>query len=80
MGDDEIMESHNHYSPHGIEANTLFICEECLIKDKKIKSLNNQIKRMRSWKNCAHEVDSDGCDKAGNLDGSCPCDKWELMK
>ena len=39
-----------------------------------------QIKRMRSWKNCAHEVDSDGCDKAGNLDGSCPCDKWEMMK
>ena len=42
--------------------------------------LKEQIKRMRFWKNCTYEVDSDGCNKAGDLDGACPCDKWELMK
>ena len=49
-------------------------------QQKKIDQLKAQIQKMRSWKNCTHEVDSDGCEQAGNLDGSCPCDKWEMMK
>ena len=49
-------------------------------RDKEIGQLKAQIQKMRYWKNCTHEVDSDGCEQAGNLDGSCPCDKWEMMK
>lgn len=52
----------------------------CSIYEAEIDELKKQIEKMKNFNNCTHEVDTNGCDRAGADMGDCPCDKWEMAE